>query len=55
VIEFVGDEHTPRNAMIRAILGERLDHSRRTTEIRKYRELADFWKVRPRLGEFLGI
>ncbi|MFM8775802.1 MAG: methyltransferase, partial [Actinomycetota bacterium] len=49
VIEFIGDEHTPRNAMIRATFGEKLEVSNRQDEISNFRNLADFWHVQPRL------
>jgi len=55
VIEFIGDEHTPRNAMIRATFGEKLENSHRHDEISKFRNLADFWHVQPRLGQILEI
>ncbi|MFM9122377.1 MAG: methyltransferase, partial [Actinomycetota bacterium] len=55
VIEFVGDEHTPRNAMIRATFGEKLEDSNRQDEISNFRNLADFWHVQPRLGQILEL
>ncbi len=50
VIEFIGDEHTPRNLMIRATFtGAKPD----PVELVRYRETLKSWSIRPKLGEIL--
>jgi SAM-dependent methyltransferase len=49
-IEFVGGEHTPRNLMIRAIkTGAKPD----PTDVARYLEMIDLWKVQPALAQRL--
>ena len=50
VIEFIGDEHTPRNLLIRATLTRAEPDP---LELSKYREIVKLWCVRPRLAEIL--
>ncbi len=52
IIEFVGDEHTPRNLIIRAIkTGAKPDPS----DIERYKELVAIWSVTPALSAMLGL
>ncbi|MFN8528310.1 MAG: SAM-dependent methyltransferase [Anaerolineae bacterium] len=51
VIEFVGDEHTPRNVMIRAVKTNAQGDSRAAQE---YEGLKTFWGVTPYLEGLLG-
>ena len=52
IIEFVGDEHTPRNLIIRAIkTGAKPDPS----DIERYKELVAIWSVTPALSTMLGL
>lgn len=52
VIEFVGDEHTPRNSMIRAIAtGAKPEPG----ELDKYREITELFSIRPKLAELLNF
>ena len=52
VIEFIGDEHTPRNLLIRAsFTGAKADE----IELNRYRETLKFWSIRPRLAEILNF
>jgi len=51
IVEFVGGEHTPRNLMIRAIkTGAKSD----PTDIARYLEMVDTWKVHPALAKRLA-
>jgi SAM-dependent methyltransferase len=47
VIEFVGSEHTPRNALIRAV---RTDAAPSPDTVAAYHALLSEWRVRPSLG-----
>ena len=51
VIEFVDSEHTPRNALIRAV---RTDVAAPTETVAAYRELLDAWNVTPALATLLA-
>lgn len=50
VIEFVGDEHTPRNLMIRAVKTGATPDS---TDVQRYKEMTQLWKIRPALVQRL--
>ncbi|MCW2855961.1 MAG: SAM-dependent methyltransferase [Marmoricola sp.] len=50
VVEFVGSEHTPRNTLIRAVVGGGSGDAAAT----EYADLVATWQVRPRLAELLG-
>lgn len=48
VIEFVGDEHTPRNLMIRAVkTGAIAD----PIDVQRYEEMVKLWKIKPALAQ----
>ena len=50
-VEFIGGEHTPRNLMIRAIkTGATSD----PTDIYRYREMIELWRVQPALAQRLA-
>ena len=50
-MQFVGSQHTPRNAMLRAVrTGAPVDGSAR----QEYDELVTAWGVTPRLATLLG-
>jgi hypothetical protein len=52
IIEFVGDDHTPRNLMIRAVkTGARPDEN----EFERYQEMLKLWKIVPKLSELVKI
>jgi len=51
IIEFVSDEHTPRNLMIRAV---RTGESAESSDIEALLALALLWKVKPRLVALLA-
>ncbi|HRU05684.1 MAG TPA: SAM-dependent methyltransferase, partial [Candidatus Brocadiia bacterium] len=51
VIEFISPEHTARNVMIRA---ERTAAPAGEDAAREYRELRDYWGVKPPIEELLG-
>jgi hypothetical protein len=52
IIEFVGDDHTPRNLMIRAVkTGARPDE----IEFERYQEMLKLWKIVPKLCELVQI
>ena len=51
IIEFVSQEHTARNMMIRAIRGPSVGKAGFVAE---YRQLRDFWNVTPYLEQALG-
>jgi SAM-dependent methyltransferase len=51
VIEFVDSRHTPRNALIRAVL---TGAPPSPETVAAYRELVEDWHVRPALARFLG-
>lgn len=51
VIEFVDSEHTPRNALIRAV---RTSPSAPPSELDSYRRLVDQWGVQPALATLLA-
>ena len=61
VVEFVESAHTPRNTLLRAVRvrGEVASHrgpsETETDAAREYDDLLSAWKVRPRLGELLGL
>ncbi len=52
IIEFIGDEHTPRNLLIRAVFTKSTSEA---DEKAKYQELLNIWSVRPRLAELLNF
>ena len=52
IIEFIGDEHTPRNLLIRAVLTKSAPEA---DEKVKYDEMLRIWSVRPRLADLLGF
>ena len=52
IIEFIGDEHTPRNLMIRAVWTGAKPSS---DDLASYREFVDMWAVRPYLAELLAF
>jgi hypothetical protein len=51
VVEFVSPEHTTKNLMIRAV---RADMPLPAQLVQEYRELRDFWQVRPSIEALLG-
>ncbi len=51
VVEFVSPEHTAKNLMIRAEAGLAAGQGE---FVREYKDLRDFWQVRPVLEELLG-
>lgn len=52
IIEFIGDEHTPRNLMIRAVwTGAKAS----SDDLASYREFVAMWAVRPYLAELLDF
>ncbi len=51
VLQFISEEHTAKNIMIRAI---RSDLPAPPAFIAEYRRMKEFWKVTPRLDELLG-
>lgn len=51
IIEFVSDEHTPRNLMIRAV---RTDEAPKASEIEALLEFASLWRITPRLVTLLA-
>ena len=52
VIEFVSDEHTPRNLMIRAIkTGANPDRE----EVSRYQEMLKIWGIEPELASSLHL
>ncbi len=50
IIEFIGDEHTPRNLLIRAILTQAAPDPE---DLSRYREVLHSWSIRPKLAEIL--
>jgi hypothetical protein len=52
IIEFIGDEHTPRNLLIRAVFTKSTSEA---DEKAKYQELLNIWSVKPRLAELLNF
>ena len=52
IIEFIGDEHTPRNLLIRAVLTNSKPEPNEKT---KYDEFLEIWSVNPRLAEILSF
>jgi hypothetical protein len=50
IVEFIGDAHTPRNLLIRAVLTRSASDP---NEKAKYDELLNIWSVKPRLAEIL--
>ena len=52
IIEFVGDEHTPRNIMIRAI---KTDAPLDQTAVDRYKELVTFWNLTPKLSQLVKL
>lgn len=52
IIEFVGDEHTPRNIMIRAI---KTDAPLDQTAVDRYEELVSFWNLTPKLSQLVKL
>ena len=50
VIEFIGDEHTPRNLMIRAVF---TGAPRDPQDLANYKNLLAQWSIRPKLADFL--
>ncbi len=52
IIEFIGDDHTPRNLMIRAVkTGSRPDE----IEFRRYSEMLNLWNIVPKLSTLVEI
>ena len=52
IIEFVGDEHTPRNIMIRAVKTQApLDQ----TAVNRYKDLVNFWNLTPKLSQLVKL
>ena len=52
IVEFVGDEHTPRNLLIRSVLTRSVIEG---DEKAKYEELLKIWSVKPHLAEILNF
>ena len=52
IIEFVGDEHTPRNIMIRA---SKTDAPLDQTAVDRYKELVSFWNLTPKLSQLVKL
>ncbi len=52
IVEFIGDEHTPRNLLIRAVLTK---SSPEVDDRARYDELLRIWSVKPRLAEILNF
>lgn len=52
IIEFIGDEHTPRNLLIRCVF---TDSPVDKDEQLKYQEMVKLWGFQPKLGELLGL
>ncbi len=52
IIEFVGDEHTPRNIMIRAI---KTDAPLDQTAVDRYKELVTSWNLTPKLSQLVKL
>lgn len=50
IIEFIGDEHTPRNLLIRATLTRATQDP---LDLARYREIVKLWSIRPKLAELL--
>jgi hypothetical protein len=50
IVEFIGDAHTPRNLLIRAVLTRSAPEP---NEKAKYDEFLNIWSVKPRLAEIL--
>jgi hypothetical protein len=50
IVEFIGDAHTPRNLLIRAVLTRSAPDP---NEKAKYDEFLNIWSVKPRLAEIL--
>ena len=50
IIEFIGDEHTPRNLLIRATLTRATPDP---LDLARYREIVKLWSIRPKLAELL--
>ncbi|MFM9070418.1 MAG: class I SAM-dependent methyltransferase [Acidimicrobiaceae bacterium] len=52
IVEFVGDEHTPRNLLIRSVLTRSVIEG---DEKAKYNDLLKIWSVKPYLAEILNF
>jgi len=52
IIEFIGDEHTPRNLLIRCVF---TDSPVDKDEQVKYQEMVKIWGFQPKLGELLEL
>lgn len=52
IVEFVGDEHTPRNLLIRAVF---TNSAPNPTEKTNYEQLVKLWSVTPRLAQILNF
>ena len=57
VVEFISPEHTDKNLMIRAV--QRVQPEHRDSEVHRqllaeYREMVDFWRVKPYLSQLLA-
>ena len=50
IIEFIGDEHTPRNLLLRAV---RTGAEAEPKELTRYRETLKTWSIRPKLAQIL--
>lgn len=52
IIEFVGDEHTPRNLMIRAVkTGAKPDE----IDLKRFKDMVSLWKIQPRLSQLVDL
>ena len=52
IIEFIGDDHTPRNLMIRAV---KTNSPSDPQELASYRDFVKSWNLRPKLAELLNF
>ncbi|MDA3016861.1 MAG: SAM-dependent methyltransferase [Actinomycetota bacterium] len=52
IIEFIGDEHTPRNLLIRATLTYATPDPE---DLSRFREIVKSWSIRPKLAEILDF
>lgn len=52
IIEFIGDDHTARNLMIRAV---KTGAHPAEIEVNRYREMLDMWKIVPKLSDLVQL
>ncbi len=52
IIEFIGDDHTARNLMIRAV---KTGAHPAEIEVNRYREMLDMWKIVPKLSNLVQL